>query len=748
MVNLASEKATISYDGASQTMASIRDAITRAGYQPGEEPSGDPVDEDRLRKRREIRVLWTKFVVAAVLTVPLLYIAMGPMLGLGLPLPEALHPMKHPLAYALAELALVLPVIAVGYRFYVVGYAALARRSPNMDSLIAVGTSAAFGYSCYNVWRISAGDMAAVDALYFETAGVIITLILLGKSLEALTKGRTSDAIKKLLGLTPKTAFIIKNDVELEVPLAQVQVGDLVLVKPGANIPVDGVVVNGHSSVDESMLTGESLPVDKLPGNQVFAATSNTTGALTFRAEKVGADTALAQIVQLVETAQGSKAPIAALADKVAGVFVPIVFATALLASVTWLLAGYDMQFALTIFVSVLVIACPCALGLATPVAIMVGTGKGAEHGILIKSAAAIEAAHTVDTVVFDKTGTITAGKPSVTDIVLADGAVLPLDRLEVTVGKHSTALTQQTSFELLRLAASAEQNSEHPLGQAIVKTAKDYGLELSVAESFDSLTGRGVEATVAGRQVLVGNPALLDERKVFYSELAEAATNCAKDGKTPMYVAIDSQVAGIIAVADVVKPSSREAIALLKKSGVRVVMVTGDNKLTAASVARQTGVDEVLAEVLPQDKAAEISKLQTTGHKVAMVGDGINDAPALTQADVGIAIGSGTDIAIESADIVLLRPELTAVADAIQLSQQTIRNVKQNLGWAFGYNIIGIPIAAGVLATFGGPLLNPIFAAAAMSLSSVSVLLNALRLKRLRLRNEVSVPLKPPSGA
>ena len=712
-VNFATEKATVSYDPQQVRLSAIREAIEKAGYKALEIKKTAASDEDRARKQKEIRTLWTKFIVAAVFSLPLLYIAMVPMITIvRLPFPGGLDPMKYPLIYALVELLLVLPVIGVGYKFYTVGFKALIQRSPNMDSLIAIGTTAAVLYSIYNVWQIATGGFGAVESLYFETAGVIITLILLGKSLEAVSKGRTSEAIKKLMGLAPKTAIIIENGEEKEIPIEEVEVGDVIVVKPGAKIPVDGTVLEGHTSIDESMLTGESMPVDKKAEDNVYAASLNTNGTIQFRAEKVGSDTALAQIIKLVEDAQGSKAPIAQMADIVSGYFVPIVCVIAVLAGVAWYFGVRDLEFALTIFISVLVIACPCALGLATPTAIMVGTGKGAENGILIKGGEALETAHKINTIVFDKTGTITEGKPTVTDVLTAGGI---------------------QADDLLQLTASAEKGSEHPLGAAIVLGAQEKGLAFLAVEGFEALTGRGIEARIGGQTVLAGNRKLMNERSVSLSELEAASDRLAEEGKTPMYVALDGKIAGIIAVADVVKQSSRAAIESLHKMGIQVAMITGDNKKTAAAIARQVGIDRVLAEVLPQDKSNEVKKLQGEGHKVAMVGDGINDAPALAQADIGIAIGSGTDVAMESADIVLMRSDLMDVPTAIHLSKRTIRNIKQNLFWAFGYNVIGIPIAAGVLYLLGGPLLNPIFAAAAMSLSSVSVLTNALRLKNFK---------------
>jgi Cu+-exporting ATPase len=713
-VNLATEKATVVYLPQTLRVQGIRETIEKAGYQALEISKTDSLDEDRARKQREIRILQIKLAVSALFSLPLLYIAMVPMITVvRLPFPGGLDPMQFPLIYALIELALVIPVIAVGYRFYTVGFKALIQRSPNMDSLIAIGTSAAFIYSTYNVWQITQGTFTAVDALYYETAGVIITLILLGKTLEAISKGRTSEAIKKLMGLAPKTAIVIQDGAEREIPIDEVEIGDIILVRPGAKIPVDGTVAEGATAIDESMLTGESMPVDKKAGDEVYAATLNTNGVIRFRATKIGSDTALARIIKLVEDAQGSKAPIAQMADIVSGYFVPVVCIIAAIAGTAWYFGTGNPEFALKIFISVLVIACPCALGLATPTAIMVGTGKGAEYGILIKGGEALETAHKIETIVFDKTGTITEGKPAVTDILPAASALPP--------------------EELLRITASAEGGSEHPLGQAIVQGARERGLEFLAVTAFKALTGRGIEAQVADQAVLAGNRQLMEEQHIDLGVLEEAAGRLAGEGKTPMYVALNGTLAGIIAVADVVKESSKAAIERLHQMGIQVAMITGDNRKTAAAIAREVGIDRVLAEVLPQDKSEEVKKLQAEGRKVAMVGDGINDAPALAQADIGIAIGSGTDVAMESADIVLMRSDLMDVPRAINLSKRTIRNIKQNLFWAFGYNTMGIPIAAGVLYLLGGPLLNPIFAAAAMSLSSVSVLTNALRLKRFK---------------
>jgi Cu+-exporting ATPase len=596
-----------------------------------------------------------------------------------------------------------------------------------MDSLIAIGTTAAVIYSTYNVFQIANGNFKVVESLYYDTAGVIIELRLLGKTREMVSKGKTSEAIKKLMGLAPQTAIVIVDGEEKEIPIDEVEIGDVIVVKPGAKIPVDGTVTDGHTAIDESMLTGESMPVDKKAGDPVYTASLNTTGTIQFKAEKIGSDTALAQIIKLVEDAQGSKAPIAQMADVVSGYFVPIVCVIAGIAGIAWYFASLafpgvllpgmgSIEFALTIFISVLVIACPCALGLATPTAIMVGTGKGAENGILIKGGEALETAHKINTIVFDKTGTITEGKPTVTDVLTAEG---------------------MEPDNILQITASAETGSEHPLGQAIVNSARDKGLEILKAESFNSITGRGIEAVINGQSILAGNRKLMDEREISLAALETESDHLAEEGKTPMYVAINNRLAGIVAVADVVKASSKTAIESLHKMGIEVVMITGDNKKTAAAIAKQVGIDRVLAEVLPQDKSNEVKKLQDENRKVAMVGDGINDAPALAQADIGIAIGSGTDVAMESADIVLKRSDLMDVPTANKINKKTICNIKQNLFWAFGYNVVGIPIAAGVLHIFGGPLLNPIFAAAAMSLSSVSVLTNALRLKRFKVTSQ-----------
>ncbi|ARC85436.1 copper-translocating P-type ATPase [Clostridium argentinense CDC 2741] len=708
-VNYATEKLSISYEPSKIKVSDIKKAIEKAGYKAIEEET--TVDTDKERKEKEIKLLWRKFIISTIFAVPLLYVSMGHMVGL--PLPDFINPNINPIAFALTQLLLTLPVIIAGNRFYTVGFKALFKRSPNMDSLIAIGTSAAVLYGVFATVKIFGGYHEYAHDLYFESAAVIITLITLGKYLEAVSKGKTSEAIKKLMGLAPKTAIVIRSGKEVEITIEEVEVGDVIVVKPGEKMPVDGEVVEGTTSVDESMLTGESIPVEKNVGDKIIGASINKNGTIKYKATKVGKDTALAQIIKLVEDAQGSKAPIAKLADVISGYFVPIVITLAVISGLAWYFIGGESEiFSLTIFISVLVIACPCALGLATPTAIMVGTGKGAEHGVLIKSGAALETAHKIKTIVFDKTGTITEGKPKVTDVVVTNGI---------------------KENDLLQLAASAEKGSEHPLGEAIVKGAEEKGLEFKKLDFFKAIPGHGIEVKIDGKDILLGNRKLMVESKISLENLEATSNKLAGEGKTPMYIAINNKMAGIIAVADTVKENSKKAIEKLHQMGIEVAMITGDNKRTAEAIAKQVGIDRILAEVLPQDKANEVKKLQTEGKKVAMVGDGINDAPALAQADIGIAIGSGTDVAMESADIVLMRSDLMDVPTAIQLSKNTIKNIKENLFWAFGYNTLGIPIAMGVLHIFGGPLLNPMIAGAAMSLSSVSVLMNALRLKRFK---------------
>lgn len=705
-VNFATEKLTVRVDAEKVRYSDIKLAVDKAGFKLIKE-------EDQIKevskKKDESKILLNRFIFSLIFTVPLLIISMGHMVGM--PLPSIIDPMKNPLNFALIQLVLTIPVMVAGYKFYKIGYKNLFKLSPNMDSLIAIGTSAAVAYGLFAIYKILNGETHYAMHLYFESAVVILTLITLGKYLEAVSKGKTSEAIKKLMGLAPKTATIIKNGKEVSIPIEEVIVGDIILVKPGEKLPVDGEIIEGSTSIDESMLTGESIPVEKNIGSTVIGASINKAGFIKYKATKVGKDTALAQIVKLVEEAQGTKAPIAKMADIIAAYFVPTVMALSIIAAVGWLIAGESTVFALTIFISVLVIACPCALGLATPTAIMVGTGKGAENGVLIKGGEALETTYKIDTIVFDKTGTITEGKPKVTDIIC-------------------NGIKEE---EVLVLAASAEKGSEHPLGEAIVREAEDRSLEFKSLEHFKAVPGHGIEVTIEGKDILLGNKKLMIENNINIESLHVESDRLATEGKTPMYIAINNKLSGIIAVADTVKENSKAAIEELKKMNVNVAMITGDNKKTAEAIAKSVGIDIVLAEVLPEDKANEVKKLQGQNRKVAMVGDGINDAPALVQADVGIAIGSGTDVAIESADIVLMKSDLKDVVTAIRLSKATIKNIKENLFWAFGYNVLGIPVAMGVLHIFGGPLLNPMIAAAAMSFSSVSVLLNALRLKKFK---------------
>lgn len=707
-VNLATEKLVVEYDPGMVNLTDIIKAVMDSGYEAHEEvATADTVDQDKEKKQKEIKSLWNRFLISALFTAPLLYIAMGHLVNA--PLPDFINPMMNPEAFATVQLVLTLPVVVVNSKIYRNGFKALSKGHPNMDSLISLGTSAAFLYGVFATVMIFRGEVAYANELYYETAAVILALIVLGKYLETLTKGKTSEAIKKLMGLAPKTALVVRNGKESEISIDEVVVGDIIVVRPGGKMPVDGVVIEGLTSVDESMLTGESIPVEKSVGDAIIGASINKNGTIRYKATKVGKDTALSQIIKLVEDAQGSKAPIAKMADIISGYFVPIVIAIAILSAIAWYFAGQTGVFALTIAISVLVIACPCALGLATPTAIMIGTGKGAEHGVLFKSGTALETTHKLNTIVFDKTGTITEGKPKVTDIITAEGI---------------------SETELLTLSASAEKGSEHPLGEAIVNSAEEKGLAFLKTETFNAIPGHGIEVTINGQHLLLGNKKLMDEWHIGLGNLASASDALASQGKTPMYIAKDGKIAGIIAVADTVKESSLRAIKKLHKMGIEVAMITGDNKRTAEAIAKQVGIDRVLSEVLPEDKANEVKKLQDEGKKVGMVGDGINDAPALAQADVGIAIGSGTDVAIESADVVLMRSDLMDVPTAVELSKSTIRNIKENLFWAFAYNILGIPFAMGVVYAFGGPLLSPVIAAAAMSFSSISVLLNALRLK------------------
>ena len=709
-VNLATEIMTVEAND-SVTPEDIAKVVDGVGY--GARPRGKSVEEEleekNEKKEAHLREMKRNLIISAIFTVPLLFIAMADMVGI--PMPAFLSPMQSPVSYALIQLALFLPIIWLGRRFFVDGFKALSKGHPNMDSLVALGTSAAFLYSLYGTYHVLEGHAHFAMNLYYESAGVILTLITLGKYFEDVSKGKTSMAIQTLVGLAPKMATVLRDGQEVEVPVEEVQVGDLIRVKPGEKVPVDGVVTEGNSTVDESMLTGESIPVSKSVGDEVIGASLNKTGSFILKATKIGKDTALSQIIQLVEQAQGSKAPIAKLADKVSGVFVPIVIVLALVSGLAWYFLGQESWvFALTITISVLVIACPCALGLATPTAIMVGTGKGAENGILLKSGEALEEANHVNMVVFDKTGTITNGTPVVTDVVTADST---------------------DADALIRLAASLEVASEHPLGEAIVAKAKEQGAAFDEVTNFEAIPGFGIKGHVGETLVFLGNEKWMRENGLANVEMNDKANHFAEQGKTPLYIGYNDAVQGLIVVADTVKESSARAIQTLHEMGIQVAMMTGDHERTAQAIAAEVGIDRVFSEVLPQDKANYVSKLQEEGYIVAMVGDGINDAPALAQAQVGIAIGTGTDVAIESADAVLMKSDLMDVPAMLKLSRATIRNIKENLFWAFAYNVIGIPFAMGVLHLFGGPLLNPMIAGAAMSFSSVSVVLNALRLKR-----------------
>ena len=716
-VNLLGGSMTVDWDGG-LTPDQIVSAVEKAGYgaslpgAAGEKtqarPAADAMEDDL--KNMKARLIWS-----FVFLIPLFYLSMGHMMGW--PIPHFFHGSENAMTYALTLFLLTVPIMVVNQKYYRVGFKTLWHLSPNMDSLIAVGSAAAVVYgvaALYCIgWGLGHGDTALVEHysmdLYFESAGMILTLITLGKYMETRSKGRTGQAIARLMDLTPKTATVLRDGEEAEIPVEQVQAGDLVLVRPGASVPVDGVVVEGASSVDESALTGESIPVDKGPGDTVISASINKSGVLTLRATRVGEDTTLAQMIRLVDEAASSKAPIAKLADKVAGVFVPVVMAIALVTAVVWMIATGSIERALTSGVAVLVISCPCALGLATPVAIMVGTGRGAEQGILVKSAEGLEHLRSVTTVVLDKTGTVTQGKPKLTDLY---------------------PLGKTTAEELLCVAASLEKPSEHPLGAAIVEEAGARNIPLVPVEGFEAVHGKGVRGKIQGADFLAGNAAMLKDAKVDLGRDAMIADELAKQGKTPLFFVQDGRPIGIIAVADTVKESSRAAIEGFQKLGLKVVMLTGDNKRTAEAIGKELGLTQVVSEVLPADKERQIAALQAQGEKVAMVGDGINDAPALARADVGLAIGAGADVAIESADIVLMKSDLVDAVTAVELSRATIRNVKQNLFWAFFYNAVCIPVAAGLLAIWGGPQLNPMIAGAAMSFSSVCVVGNALRLR------------------
>lgn len=689
------------------------DRVERAGFSASLEviETKEEKKEEKLEAEEAQHKIRRRLIGAIVLAIPLLYISMGHMVPWPMPLPEFLDMHASPLNFALAQLILTVGVLICGRKFYIVGFKTLFRGHPNMDSLVAIGTGSAFLYSLVMTIRIPV-DEGAVHQLYYESAAIVVTLVMLGKYLESRSKGKTSEAIRKLMELAPDVAVLLQDGEEREIPVEQVHAGDLILVRPGSKVPLDGVVRQGASSVDESMLTGESIPVEKEAGDEVIGGSMNYNGAMQVEVTRVGSDTMLAKIIKLMEDAQGRKAPISKLADTVAGYFVPAVLAIAVIAAIVWAVTGHPAAFVLRIFVSVLVIACPCALGLATPTAIMVGTGLGAKYGILIKSGEALEITHKVKAVILDKTGTVTEGKPKVTDLI-------------------SEGLSEE---ELLLLAASCEVPSEHPLGQAIVEGAKARGLKLREVAEFQSLTGKGIQAVYDGKQVFIGNLRMVEEQHLELGSYQKQAEMLAEQGQTPMFVIVEHRILGIVSVADTVKETSKEAIDKIRSMGVKVYMLTGDNQRTAAYIGRQVGADEVIAEVLPQDKASVVSGLQKEGKRVMMVGDGINDAPALAQADVGVAIGSGSDIAMESSDVVLMKSDLMDVYRAIRLSKATIRNIKENLFWAFIFNSCGIPVAAGVLYPFGGPLLNPILAGLAMSFSSVFVVTNALRLRTLKL--------------
>lgn len=729
-VSLLTNSMQVKYDEKQISEEDIIKAVEDAGY--GASVAGAPAAKKAEKKGsvvdEEIKEMKTRLIISFVFLIPLMYVSMGSMAGL--PQPSFLTGHANAVSFAFTQFLMCLPIIYVNRKYFIVGYKTLWHRAPNMDSLIAVGSTAALAYGIFAIYRMSyglgAGDYALVEKyhmdLYFESSVMILTLITLGKFLETRSRRKTSEAISRLTELAPETAVVERNGVETEIPIEELNAGDIVIVKPGARIPADGIIVDGNSSVDESALTGESIPVEKTVGDKIIAASINKNGFLKFRAEKVGSETTLAQIIKLVEDASASKAPIAKLADKIAGVFVPVVMTIALVTAIAWLATGHDFEFALSCAISVLVISCPCALGLATPVAIMVGTGKGAENGILIKSAEALETLHLVKTVIMDKTGTLTEGKPVVTDI-------------------YSIGIDEN---ELLALAASAEKPSEHPLAGALIEDAEKKGINLFEAEDFRAVSGRGVTATVDGRKILAGNKYFMSENGIDVSVFEQKEKEYSNLGKTVLYFAGENSPLGLIAVQDVPKKTSRAAVKCLRDMGIDVIMLTGDNKRTAEAVARSLGITNVVSEVMPQDKEAVVRSVQEKGGRTAMIGDGINDAPALARADVGIAIGAGTDVAIESADIVLMKSDLMDAVTAIKLSKATIKNVKENLFWAFFYNIICIPLAAGVWFPAFGIKLSPMIGAAAMSMSSVCVVSNALRLKFFKADNNCVLDDEP----
>lgn len=706
-VNLTTGLMTITYDESKLTPELIIKKVDRAGFSAElyVEEKKEEQDVDDVQKTRQ------RLICNIILAIPLLYICLGHMLPIHLPLPAFMDMHKAPLNFALVQLLLTTIILINGRKFYLVGFKSLFKGHPNMDSLVAIGTGSAFLYSLAMTIAIPANPASAHN-LYYESAAVVVTLVMLGKYMEGRSKNKTSEAIRKLMELAPDTAIVLRDGQYVEVSVEQVAIGETILIKPGSRIPLDGIVLEGNTSVDESMLTGESIPVEKTAGDEVIGGSVNYQGAVTVKVTHVGADTTLAKIVKMMEDAQGKKAPISKVADTVAGYFVPIVMGIAIVAAIIWALLGHEFTFVLTIFVSVLVIACPCALGLATPTAIMVGTGLGANHGILIKSGEALEISHKVDAVVLDKTGTITQGKPAVTNILSHD-------------------ISEE---ELLAIAATCELVSEHPLGDAIVNEAKERGMQLQEVTEFQSITGQGIQANLDGKTYYIGNKKLCVNQQIAFAEYEQEAEELANKGQTPMFVGMDGKVIGIIAVADTLKDTSAEAIQKIKDLGIKVYMLTGDNQLTADYIGKKVGVDQVIAEVLPNDKASVVENLQKEGRCVMMVGDGINDAPALVQADVGMAIGSGSDIALDSSDVVLMKSDLHDVYKAIRLSKATIRNIKQNLFWAFFYNACGLPLAAGALYAINGMLLSPVIGGFAMSLSSVCVVSNALRLRRTKL--------------
>jgi len=712
----ANGSATFVYDPAQVKLSELKKAVDDAGYEAVVIESGDNAyEKEKAAKEHEVSVLKKKTWVAGIFSLPILYLAMAELISESL-IPGFLNPSEFPSRFAMVQLALSIPVVIAGYRFYTVGFRNLFKLTPNMDSLIGLGTGAAYLYGVYAVYAIAGGDASFVKSLYFETAGVIIALILFGKYLEERTKGKTSESIRKLMDLAPKTATVIRDGNEMQIPLEEVLVGDTIVVRPGEKVPVDGEISSGTSSIDESMITGESVPVDKKIGDTVIGATINKSGVIQFTATKVGKDTALAQIVKLIQEAQGSKAPIARLADVISGYFVWAVIAIALFAFGLWYFVfGATFLFALTILITVLIIACPCALGLATPTSIMVGTGLGAEKGILVKSAAALEQAKKIQAIILDKTGTITNGKPVLT---------------------AAKSVTDMDDMDMLALAASIEKNSKHPLAEAIVAYANEKNLTLQSVDAFEEIPGHGLSGTITGTRYFVGTRKLMDREGVAYASHVTDIETQEDEGNTVMFFASDTNLLGIISVADTAKATSAGAIKALADLGIAVYMITGDNERTAKAVARGVGIaqENVFAQVLPEEKANYVKKLQAEGLTVGMVGDGINDAPALTQANIGIAIGAGTDVAIESADIVLMKSDLMDAITAVKLSRQTMRNIKQNLFFAFGYNSAGIPIAAGLLFPVFGFLLSPMIAAGAMAASSISVVFNALRLKQTKL--------------